>query len=438
MIRAKEGANQARGRRDSVRSLAPGAKLLPAHHLTIRVPWHDGGWTGSVCTRPLENTSCLVLPRIGKSKREAVEGRCAGQRLDQLAGGDLPPCVGERVSFMAPFELTRIMQHPYVETNPETHGHFAPTRFVQPAYSAACVPFRWMLRGKVEGNPKNDDLGLAESLKLGWTPDREPKLKFETPWVQDRDNQLTLLDTFFGALRPEESLCFFYAKRTPLSEQSRRVIVGAGRVLSVGAALEYSYRVVKPPLRCMLWERNVGHSIRPGYTDGFLFPYKEVLHLAHDTGIDPEELVCFAPDEHFSEFSYASELLTHDGAVASLVSCAAVLHRIQERIEGPWKAALRWIDRELNRLWRARGAFPGLGSALFAFGYEWGFQHGSLLAYEVELERERTGGGNPWELVDALIDNPARLQSPVAKLLSPSLRKGWKSLPASVVPCSSF
>ena len=31
---------------------------------------------------------------------------------------------------------------------------------------------------------------------------------------------------------------------------------------------------------------------------------------------------------------------------------------------------------------KARGAFPGLGSALSAFGYEWGFQHGSLLAYE--------------------------------------------------------
>src|SRR5208337_1002576 len=31
----------------------------------------------------------------------------------------------------------------------------------------------------------------------------------------------------------------------------------------------------------------------------------------------------------------------------------------------------------------------GLGPALRAFGYEWGFQHGSLLAYEIELERER-------------------------------------------------
>ena len=70
------------------------------------------------------------------------------------------------------------------------------------------------------------DIGLAERLQLGWVPDREPDMKFETSWVQEKDNQLALLDTFFGAVTPEESLCFFYAKRTPLSEQSRRVIVG--------------------------------------------------------------------------------------------------------------------------------------------------------------------------------------------------------------------
>jgi hypothetical protein len=208
------------------------------------------------------------------------------------------------------------------------------------------------------------------------------------------------------------------------------VIVGVGHVLSVGQETKYEYSVANPPLRCVLWERNVGHSIRPGFVDGFLFPYQEALALAvKGDGIDPEEFVAFAPDEHFDAYSYGSELLTHDGAVASLIACAAALHRIRGRIEGPWDAALRWIDAQLNSLWRARGAFPGLGSALSAFGYEWGFQHGSLLAYEIELERERKGGGgNPWELVDAVMEDPARLDGPMAALLSPSLRKGWKRL----------
>lgn len=415
-----------------MKGLNPGARLLPMHHITIRVPWHDNSWTGSLCTRPQENTSCLILPRIGGGKRDDVEMRCAGQRLDELAACDLPPCADERVSFMAPFELLRTMHHPYAESSADTHGHIAPTRFTQSAYSAACLPFRWMLRQNVEGDPKNGKPGFAEALKLGWIPDREPDLKFDTAWVQERDNQLTLLDTFFSALRPQESLCFFYAKRTPLSEQSRRVIIGVGRVLSVGEPTEYSYSVDDPPLRCALWERNVGHSIRPGFVDGFLFPYQEALSLAaKGDGIDPEEFVAFAPDEYFDAYSYGSDLLTHDGAVASLVACAAALHRIRGRIEGPWDSALNWIDAQLNRLWHARGAFPGLGSALSAFGFEWGFQHGSLLAYEIELERERTGGdGNVWELVDAVMENPACLDGPIAKLLSPSLCKGWKRLSA--------
>lgn len=75
------------------------------------MPWHDGGWTKSVCARPLDNTSCLILPRIGEGRRDEVETRCAGKRLDELAAGDLPPCVGERMSFMAPFPLTRTMTH---------------------------------------------------------------------------------------------------------------------------------------------------------------------------------------------------------------------------------------------------------------------------------------------------------------------------------------
>jgi energy-coupling factor transporter ATP-binding protein EcfA2 len=412
---------------------ASGARRLPLHHITIRVPWHDCGWTGSACARPLDNTSCLILPRIGKGRNDEVETRCAGKRLDELASGDAPPCVGERVSFMAPFPLTRTMTHPYTEIFPETHGHFKPASLVQPAYSAACVPFRWMLRENVEGNAKKGEIGIAERLQLGWVVEREPDIrnrggkKVETDWVQERENQLAMLDTFFGALRPEESLCFLYAKRTPLSEQSRRVIIGVGRVLSVGEATEYAY-TTKKPLRSVLWERNVGHSVRPGFADGFLFPYQEALALAEREGIDPEEFVAFAPDEHFDAYSYGSELLSPDGAVASLVACAAALHRIRDRIEGPWVQALAWIDSQLNRLWKARGAFPGLGSALSAFGYEWGFQHGSLLACELELLREKKGAEDPWKLVDAVMEDPAKLGGDTAKLLTAGMRKGWKSL----------
>lgn len=99
--------------------LAAGTRQLPIHHVTIRVPWYDDGWSRNVCGQPLANTSCLALPRIGEGKRGEVELRCAGQCLDELDPGDLQPCVGERVSFMAPFEIVRTMRRPYTESSAE-------------------------------------------------------------------------------------------------------------------------------------------------------------------------------------------------------------------------------------------------------------------------------------------------------------------------------
>ena len=36
--------------RFDVPSFAAEARRLPSHHVTIRVPLHDGGWTGGVCS----------------------------------------------------------------------------------------------------------------------------------------------------------------------------------------------------------------------------------------------------------------------------------------------------------------------------------------------------------------------------------------------------
>lgn len=57
---------------------------------------------------------------------------------------------------------------------------------------------------------------IASRLALGFRPELEPELGFESIWVQERRNQLVMLDTFFGAIEPQVSLVFFYAKKTPL------------------------------------------------------------------------------------------------------------------------------------------------------------------------------------------------------------------------------
>jgi len=264
-------------------TLIEGARTLPTRHLSIRVPWHDSGWAGTVCAQPLANTACLALVNIGTKRDDAHEQTCAGQRIDQLDESQWPPCVEERATFLSPYELTRTISHVYAKGSPTTHGHFKPTKYKHPPYSVPAIPFNWLRRERVEGD--ETVCGLAERLQLGYEPSLEPVLDFdkgkgkdgedrEGGWVNSRENQLCLLDTFFSAVKPNDSLCFFYAKRTPLApEDRRRVIVAVGYVSAVGESVEYE-SLDKSKLRAVTFERNVFHSIRPDFADGFVLPYQ--------------------------------------------------------------------------------------------------------------------------------------------------------------------
>lgn len=409
--------------------LSSGARLLPPTHVSIRVPWHDDGWAGTICKAPRENTSCLVLPRIATGRNDDREEGCSGRRWDTLASEEMPACVAERASFMAPFELTRSVSHAYAATS-KKHSHFQPTPFPCPTYSAACVPFRWMLKRNVDGyrTKQGTVIGIQEQYELGYDVRQEPDLGFKTSWVQEKENQLALLDTFFGAVRKDESLCFFYAKRTPLSEDNRRVLIGVGRVAGVGPAVEYRYDTDSPPLRCVAWERNIAHSIRPSFEDGFLIPYQQIVALAEeDASIRLEDFVAFAPDDRRAEFSYTAEHVSHDGAIASLLVCAAALETIATKVDFPLRAALDWIDQQLNRLWKMRGPCPGLGSALIAFG----IQRGNLVAYAIAAHQARSESENedPWPVFEQLLDDPSATGADLKDHLGAGYRDVWKKLP---------
>jgi len=411
----------------SSRPLSSGARQLPLAHISIRVPWNDTGWEGCVCENPRANNSCLALPRISEGRDDGLETKLAGRSWDELSEAERPICASERGAFMAPFDLAKNVEHPYFKTN-EQYKHFAPTPFTFKAYSAASVPFRWMLRSWAESD--EDGMGIIEEYELGFQTDIEPDLGFKTDWIQDRRNQLVMLDTFFSAMRPEESLCFFYAKRTPLSEQSGRVLIGVGRVTAVGEPIEYKYTCdpEDAPIRCMLWERNVHHSIRPDFKDGFILPYHEVLKAAQeDSSIIPESYVAFAPEDHWGSFSYGSEHVSHDAAISALLSISDVLDRVGKIVEGDWSSQLAWVDRELNRLWKMRGPYPGLGSALTAFGLE----YGNLVAYDIASKLEEEGkewNEDPWPLVEEVLHDPSIWGSSAAKYIGKTLAKKWDAL----------
>ena len=394
---------------------------LPLRHLSIRVPWHDSGWTGKICSDPLNNASCLRLTNIHARRDNSVEVKLRSRRIDELKPDQQPPCVPERATFMANFPITRLARHPYAERS-DVHGHYRPTPVELPPYTAGAVPFRWMLR--------EEAVEIADSLGLVFHDEAEDEARalmgFRTAWIQDIGNQTRMLDGFFSAIEPERSLAFFYAKEAPHTEQSGRVLIGVGWVTGYEQAIEYDYEPGKDrPTRSLIWERTVHHSIRPGRTaGGFLLPYHEALErAANDPSFNPEDVVVFAPDEAFDQFSYASEHVTHDQAIASLLAIIEGLQRARDSLDADYDKEIRWTQERLGELWKLRGAFPGLGSALAALGVD----HANLLAFQITdglSERD-----DPWPAVQAALDDPASIGPEWEGRIGPTIARKLARLP---------
>ena len=319
---------------------------------------------------------------------------------------------------MAPFPVTRLVKHPYSGTS-KAHQHFVPTPFEIPPFTASCVPFRWMLLDNARE--------IARDLDLVFRDEAEAQVRevmaFDSSWVQDVDNQRLLLDTFFSPVVPNESLVFFYAKEVPFVEDGRRVLIGVGQVTAVGEAVEYDYSS-DGPTRSLLWERNVGHSIRPGGANGFLLPYGDALKRAQiDPDFDPASAAVFVSDEQRGEFSYASEHVTHDAAIAVLLGGIEGLERARELFGADVDQSLRWAGERLADLWRRRGPFPGLGAALYAFGVD----HANLFAYRLSGMLEPDA--DPWPLVHECLDDPRSLGAEWAARIGKMPGRKLRALP---------
>ena len=399
-----------------------GARQLPTMHVSVRVPWHDLKWCGKVCANPRGNTSCLVLNRIASRRDDEFEASIAGTEWN-TKGVRLPACAIERGAFMSPFGYSRSVQLPRLVQD-SRYARLRKTLFQHEPFSAAATPVAWVLKGK-GGIPDK-----AKEHKIDLELELEPRLRFKTHWIQERRNQLAMLDTFFGAVTPLESLVFFYAKHTPLTEDRRRVIVGIGRVLKVDPAVEYAYEKGTPAdaLRCVLWERNLHHSIRPEIKDGFLLPYHDLMELsARNPSIDLPSLVLHAPDEYRDAFSMGTEHVTHDQAITILVACSSLLERIEKIVPGNWSSARGWINAQLNRIWCLRGDFPGLGSALTALG----LKHGTLLAHAIGQKLHEEGSQemrDPWPLVEKVLHDPTTLSDSLAATIGPAMAQLWDNL----------
>ena len=114
-------------------------------HLSVRIPWHDNGWKGTVCQQPDLNQACRVLKNIAESKNDNAEQICAGQTFS-IKDDYIPPCLREGGTFMSDFSIDTLpIQHPYDYDRHFKHIDHTPYRIKQAPSSAfprVAKPFR--------------------------------------------------------------------------------------------------------------------------------------------------------------------------------------------------------------------------------------------------------------------------------------------------------
>lgn len=399
---------------------------IPTRHLSVRVPWHDAGWNGKVCCNPRENGSCMFLPRINDSKNVEVEEGKAESWLHELSQDVLPPCVGEKVSFMSPHSIYKKVKHPYSinGNNNEFYRHYKETTYCYPGYSFSVIPYNWMLK-----DAKSNTSEKAKELQLEYDVAKEPKLNFENYWVQQLDNQRTLLDAFIKPIVPGSSLVFVYAKNIPFIDSTSRILIGVGHISEIGKLTEYEYDPKLPKtFRSTLWERPVFHTIREGFKNGFLLPYQEFFKMAEkDESIYIPDYIAFAPT--FEEFSFGSEWVTNDSAIEALLILHEKLKKFEELLPNKnYEHQLKWIDKELSRIWKMRGPFPGLGAVLSGLN----IGEGNLIAWELDKIIRDTKTEevvkNPWDFVERIFKGDSSALSKNLKIsISDTQKATWKN-----------
>ncbi len=367
-------------------------------HLTVRVAWHDSKWNGTVCKDPANNCYCVALDRVRESRIDEDEIKLAGKQWKDISPSALPPCKAESGVFMNPCEWIREFIHPYasMEICNKTHGDILPTKMNVPEYSAFAIPYGWLLRSE----QKRIDEKLTAPLP------QDEKAPFSTAWVFGRERQNSLLDLFFGRLKPEKSLVFFYCKEgQPLGDTISRLVVGVGEISSIAPPKYFDVNGKKKSYQ--MWDRSFRHTIRPDGEEGFLLPYHEYLEPTGNPEEDirrqdlMKEIAVQADSAHMRVFSYAAELAPNDIALSTLVRLLESVRKIRSHgvAKGPWERREEWLNKQIAAVWKDRGAFPGFGSVLEALG----MRLGTALSLEMIATDMVASDSDPWPVFNDLI-----------------------------------
>lgn len=390
--------------------------MSAVQHISMRVPWRDQPWDDKVCHSPLDNSSCLLLKNIGDKRMDGWETDVAGRSFAELPQYDQLPCLSERGTFMSSHGYALVKEHPY-RFNRALSGHLEPTTVSVPPFAFEAVPFRWLSRETVEQElwqetdeyrPERED---AAHRVLGYTPG----------WLMDGRNQRALMDRFFEDVVADQSLVLIYMKHSPLQEEStRRLLVGAATVAHIAQPPMWN-QSGDQPFDSSMWETIVSHSLRSDQKHGILLPYQALLPLI-DSGQDVSAALAWAPEDATVEFSYVTEHVSDDTAIAALNSLRAAVDGMAALGLTLPAAAISWVDQQIERVWQLRGPVPGFAAVLGHLGLE------SAHRVVRRLVSEQDWAQGPWGVFERALDPGGALGKELGARLPPSVGHTWRGL----------
>ena len=366
-------------------------------HLSSRLVWHDRGWDGHVCDAPNLNAACILNPFIRKARDDAKEDKIAGKAFADLGGGYVPPCSRDPGAFAA-------RGFTVLHRDPVEGRALEPVSEVIPPYSWCPSPYRWMREENFREILEQEDISL-----------KGPQKAKSKGWVMEADRQTELLRKFWGKLTPGQSLVFFYCdKANAVDDSIRKLIVGVGRVQTVGDQLFFPPHA-KFPGRYPVWSRRLSQDYPQ---QGARLPYQEYIRGGHPT----ESIQCEVPPSVRGSFTFVAEHVNDDDAVTILERVIQAFERVkaEAKVTGDWERQIRWLNTALGEVWSNRGPFPGLGSVLRFLGFDraYSFQREVL----VPMARR---GQNPMEFVKALLAGKGKAEDPTHQKGIEKAREEW-------------
>ena len=387
-------------------------------HLSVRLCWHDSGWNGALCKKPAQNNFCTFLEHIREKRTDEFkefENNTKKKDLTQFDCNAYPvPCRGEIGVFSKKGYDVRF-EHPLKERFVKGYD-LDPTTIEGAPFSFYPAPYRWVMVQNYDTIRKNENLTLRDLTNN----DLYYSSKEKKTWIDDVKLQKELLDCFWSKLKPNKSLVVFYVNSTPAVEDTRRIVVGIGRLKQIYKQTFYGKSAERPGPN-YVWQRRLSHNYP---NEGFRIPYQEYL----EQGVDPKEISLIVSEEFEDEFKYVTEHVS-DGALLYLCErLSKIIEKIQDdvtkgivKLGDNWEKHREWLQKVIEELWGNKGNYPGIGAVLRFLGFQRGITYHQEVLIPIEKENE-----NILEHVLSILDGEKKPEKGYEKDFEASKRK-WNA-----------